>query len=114
MSYNIRTIAPFDKDLKRLSKRYESLHNDLLGLVEELKHNPYMGTDLGNGVHKIRLSITSKRRGKSGGARVITYTNVLVEIEEGNIYLLSIYDKSEQSTISDKQIKALLQEIIEK
>ncbi len=63
-----------------------------------------MGTPLGNNLYKIRLSITSKRKGKSGGARVITY----LKTGEGNIYLLTIYDKSEKDTIYDKEIQKIL------
>ncbi len=68
-----------------------------------------MGTDLGSGVRKVRMSITSKGKGKSGGARVITYTtDVLIHSYEDMIFLLSVYDKSSQSTISDKEIKRLI------
>ena len=65
-----------------------------------------MGTDLGAGVHKARLAITSKRRGKSGGACIITYTDIIVDIEEGDVYLLTMYDKAKQSSITDKKIKS--------
>ena len=111
MSYRIKTIPPFDKDFKRLHKRYRSLIEDFKKLIEELQKNPLMGTDLGQGVHKVRLAIKSKGGGKRGGARVITYTDVIIEIEEGTIYFLALYDKADQETISDKAIRALLKEI---
>ena len=110
MSYNIQTTATFKKDLKRLSKRFRSLHDDILSFIKELQANPFLGTDLGDGVHKVRVAITNKGRGKSGGARIITYTNVLVDIEEGDIYLLTMYDKADQDTIFGKQIQLLIQE----
>ena len=66
------------------------------------------GTPLGNNCYKIRLSITSKGKGKSGGARVITYVAVIKE----TIVLISIYDKSEQSAITDVEIKARLRKYI--
>ena len=53
---------------------------------------------------KIRLAIKSKGKGKSGGAGGITY----LFIENETVYLLSLYDKSEQNSISDKEIKDLL------
>ena len=76
-------------------------------LIEDLEENPQMGTPLGNNCFKIRLAIVSKRRGKSGGARIITHFYV----ENETVFLLTIYDKSEQYDISDKEIKELLAEI---
>lgn len=63
-----------------------------------------MGTSLGNDCYKIRMAITSKGKGKSGGARVITF----VQIIETTIYLLSIYDKADTSNISDAVLKERL------
>ena len=77
-------------------------------LLEMLRKNPMAGADLGDGIGKVRMAITSKGKGKSGGARVITYTADVITVScEGELLLLSIYDKSEHSTISDKEIKRL-------
>lgn len=73
MSYNISTIPLFDKQAKRLAKKYPSLKKDLEELLKELVINPELGIALGNNFYKIRLAISSKGKGKSGGARVITY-----------------------------------------
>ena len=62
---------------------------------------------LGGGLRKIRMAITSKGKGKSGGARVITFT-VVVAVEESEINLLYIYDKAERSSIRKKEIEELL------
>lgn len=110
MSYNIKTIPPFDKDFKRLFKRYRSLIDDVRQLMNDLQENPLLGIDLGHGVHKIRLAIRSKGGGKRGGARIITYTDVVLSVREGTIIFLALYDKSDQDTISDRKIKDLLQE----
>ena len=67
-----------------------------------------MGTSLGNNTYKIRLGIKSKAKGKSGGARIITY---LVN-ENAEVYLLSIYYKAELDTIDSKTLKELVDEII--
>ena len=104
MSFNVSTIAPFEKQFKRLSKKYPSLKSELADLINGLKTDPDQGTSLGNDCYKIRLSIASKGKGKSGGARVITY----FAITEQSIFLLSIYDKSEQSNIADKELLRLL------
>ena len=75
-------------------------------LLEMLRKNPMAGADLGDGIGKVRMAITSKGKGKSGGARVITYTADVITVScEGELLLLSIYDKSECSAISDKEIK---------
>src|ERR1700759_3448482 len=107
MSYNIRTTAPFEKQAKKLAKKYPSLKNDLLLLIESLEINPAQGTSLGNNFYKIRLAITSKTKGKSGGARVITFVRVINE----TVFLASIYDKSKQAAISDKELKWLAEVI---
>lgn len=104
MSYKVDTIAPFRKEAKKLIKKYPSLKNELTRLGNRLSTDPITGTALGNNCYKIRLAIASKGKGKSGGARVITHFYVA-----GNtVFLLSIYDKSDQENISDTQIKALL------
>ena len=73
MSYNVKTISIFEKQVRRLSRKYSSLKNDLLQLVKSLKENPDQGTALGNQCYKIRLAIKSKAKGKSGGARIVTH-----------------------------------------
>lgn len=77
-------------------------------MLEELDTNPNLGTDLGGGLRKIRMAIASKGRGKSGGARVITFS-VIISVEETEINLLTIYDKSERESISRAEIEQLLE-----
>lgn len=93
-----------------MAKKYKSLKEDLQELVFELKENPAQGADLGHGVRKVRMAISAKGKGKSHGARVITHTAV-VSIRDGVVTLLAIYDKAEQSTITEKEIEGLLQEL---
>lgn len=104
MSYSIKTISVFEKQTKRLFKKYVSLKSELLKLVQELKENPEQGTAIGKNCYKIRVSIASKGKGKSGGARIITHIVVANE----TVYLLSIYDKSDQETLSQKELDELL------
>lgn len=104
MSYSVLTIPPFDKQLKRLVKKYPSLKNEFAQLLENLEQDPAQGTKLGNNCFKIRIAITSKGKGKSGGARVIT--NFV--ITEETVFLISIYDKSEKENITDKELIELL------
>ena len=108
MKYSVLTIPPFDKQLKRLAKKFPSLKAEFINLIEDLEENPKKGTSLGNNCFKIRLAITSKGRGKSGGARVITH----FYIEKESVFLLAIYDKSEKADISDKVLREMLLEIV--
>ena len=107
---NIFYSSEFRREVKRLAKKYHSIPEDLIELRNRLVENPLDGADLGFGVRKVRMSIKSKGKGKSGGARVITYN--VTEIQDSiDITLLTIYDKSDRSTISDKEIKDLLKSL---
>jgi len=97
-------LLRFDREAKRLYKRYASLTDEIEALAEELRINPTKGTPIGRSCYKIRLAVKSKSKGKSGGARVITF----YYIHGNTVYLLSIYDKSERVTITDDELTALL------
>jgi hypothetical protein len=75
-------------------------------LGNQLATDPKQGTHLGSDIYKIRLSIASKRKGKSGGARVITFVRVI----ESTVLLVTIYNKGERDSITDKEIKQLLKD----
>jgi len=103
MSYSVASIPLFDRQAKRLAKKYPSLKRDLAGLIERLADEPELGTALGNSFYKIRLAIASKGKGKSGGARMVTY----VKVARDTVYLSSIFDKSEKSTVTDKELEQI-------
>lgn len=107
MSLEIVRSEYFAAELKKLAKRYKSIADDLEGFVSSLRENPLQGDEIAPNIRKIRMAIKSKGKGKSGGARVITY-NVLVAQDEGNIYLLLIYDKSETSNIKINVVKEII------
>jgi mRNA-degrading endonuclease RelE of RelBE toxin-antitoxin system len=100
MSYKTVLTPLFERELKKLSKRHPSIKSDLSSLIVSLKKDPNRGQALGNNCFKVRMAISSKNKGKSGGARVIT----CVKIVDENIYLISIYDKSDTDTITDDEI----------
>ncbi len=104
MNYNIKTISVFERQAKRLIKKYPSLKSEITELILSLKENPNQGVPLGRDCFKIRLAISSKGKGKSGGARIITNIAILNK----TVFLLSIFDKSEQENLSDKEIKDLI------
>ena len=107
MNYSVKAIDVFERQSKRLIKKYPSLKSELANLITELKTNPDQGTAIGNSCYKIRISIASKGKGKSGGARVIA--NVIVV--EKTVYLLTIYDRSEKENLLDKELLQLLTNI---
>jgi mRNA-degrading endonuclease RelE of RelBE toxin-antitoxin system len=104
MNYSIELTANFKKEAKRLSKKYPSFKSELFELIEQLEVNPTLGTPLGNDIYKIRLAIASKNKGKSSGARVLTF----VKITQTTVLLFSVYSKSEIDNLSDKAIKELI------
>jgi len=106
MSYNVELSDNFKKEAKKLIKKYASLQKELAVLFEELQENPTLGTPLGNDIYKIRLAITSKGKGKSGGARVMTF----VKISATTVLVFSIYSKGTKDDISDKEIEELIKE----
>lgn len=107
MSFSVIPSEKFKKEVKRLFKKYPSLKEELAELNDTLTDKPETGTALGNDTYKIRLSIKSKGKGKSGGGRVITY----VVKNNKEVYLLTIYDKSEFESVDDKTLKNILQSL---
>lgn len=107
MSYNVETVPNFEKEAKKLAKKYKSLASDLQLLFNQLELDPFLGQSLGNHIYKIRLAVKSKGKGKSGGARVLT----MVKIVSETVYLFSIYDKSEKENVTDAEIQQLIKSI---
>jgi mRNA-degrading endonuclease RelE of RelBE toxin-antitoxin system len=106
MNYSVEITDNFKKEAKRLIKKYPSIKSELSELSKSLAQNPFQGTKLANDIYKIRLSVSSKGKGKSGGARVISFVKVIKE----TVYLISIYNKGEKDSISDSEIKKIIEE----
>lgn len=107
MEVVIYTEDEFKRQLKKLAKKYRSIVDDYESFLTDLEEKPFQGSNLGKGVKKVRMAIASKGKGKSGGARVITY-NIQQVDDTIQIDLLTIYDKGEISNISDTFIEYLL------
>ncbi|MBA4302548.1 RelE toxin of RelE / RelB toxin-antitoxin system [Algoriphagus alkaliphilus] len=104
MNYEVILTADFKKYFKRLFKKYPSLKDDLLKLIQKLELDYKIGIALGSNLFKIRLLIESKKKGKSGGARIIYY----FLSPKNEIYLIHIFDKSEFENIpKDKYLEIL-------
>lgn len=104
MNYDVIATEPFERELKRLAKKHKSLAKYLASIIDELSENPTMGTAIGKDCYKIRIVISSKGKGKSGGGRLITYVRVVNE----TVFLMDIYDKFEQANISAKELQMLI------
>ena len=110
MNFEIQTTSYFDTEAKRLAKRHRSFIDDLQDFQKSLLENPYQGTELTPGIRKIRLTIDSKGRGKSGGARVITF-NYLVDEKNGVVILLLLYDKADASSIKINVVRKIIKDL---
>jgi len=104
MSFDVIVTAGFKKHAKNIGKKHRTLKSDIEALIGSLEQNPTQGEPLGKDCYKVRMAITSKGKGKSGGSRVIT----CVKVVDQYVYLLTIYDKSDQENISDKELDMLL------
>ncbi len=116
MKIEIITSQNFRKEARPLLKKYPSLRKELADLGEELIKDPLKGIPIGKNCFKIRLAIKSKGKGKSKGARVITF--VIVEISKDKerytlVNLASIYDKAQYENISDRDLRRIIKEIKE-
>jgi hypothetical protein len=104
MSFEIYSTDYFNSGLKKLAKKYPSVKGDFKTLIDSLKQEPKQGQPLGKDCYKIRMAISSKGRSKPGGSRVINCVKMIA----GSVFLLSIYDKGEKESISDKELDDLL------
>lgn len=107
-----RISKDFERQFKRLYKKYRTLPEDLSALSNQLALTPLSGIDLGDNVRKIRMAVRAKGKGKSHGLRVIAHVNVIVEAIDGVITYLYIYDKSEIANISDEKVAELLKDLL--
>ena len=107
MSYSIIPTLRFEKELKRLAKKFPSLKNEFAQLIQDILENPESGTFIGNNCYKIRLAIGSKGKGKSGGTRIITY----LYIETETVYLLTIYDKGEKADLKPNELADMIESL---
>ena len=110
MNFEIQTSSYFDAEAKRLAKRHRSFIDDLQDFRDSILKNPYQGTELSPGIRKVRLTIGSKGRGKSGGARVITFT-YLIDEKDGVVILLLLYDKADASSIKMNVVRQIIKDL---
>lgn len=111
MTVSIDYLPEFERGAKALRKRYASFEDDYDAFLDELEANPFAGEPLGRHTYKYRMAIASKGKGKSGGARVLTYNVRQQSEDEILITLMTIYDKSDISNVTDAYVRSLVQQI---
>jgi len=106
MNYKIDTTPRFEKDVKKLKKKFPKIKDDLVKFINELSINPELGVNLGDKIFKVRIPNSSIPTGKSGGFRIITYYK-----REDIIFLVTIYSKTEQDNILTNRLREIIKEL---
>ena len=114
MKVTIGYLDEFKRGAKALRKKYPSFQSDYETFLKELEADPFGGEPLGHHTYKYRMAIASKGKGKSGGSRVLTYNIQQQPEDEVLVTLMTIYDKSDISNVSENYIRALVQQIEDK
>lgn len=96
----------FEKDIRRLAKRYRKIRFDIQPLIQQLEAGELPGDQIPNldqPVFKVRVKNSDIQKGKSGGYRVIYYLKT-----ETQILLITMYAKSDRSDISLAEIREII------
>jgi mRNA-degrading endonuclease RelE of RelBE toxin-antitoxin system len=103
--YKIICTDNFMSEARKLAKKFPKIKEDLLVLRDQLKVDPITGNEsLGQNLYKVRMQMRDKKKGQSGGARIIIQVKIINKI----VYVLSIYDKGDLETKTDKELNKLL------
>lgn len=108
MTRQVETAPTFERDLKRLGRRYRRIRHDLEPLLEQLAAGDTPGDRVPGVaalVHKVRVANSDARKGKSGGYRVIYYLP-----SEVVTTLLTIYSKNDQADVPAAEIVRILKD----
>lgn len=106
MNYKVLPTPRFKNQVKKLKKKFPLIDDELREFEQNISKNPAQGANLGNKTYRSKIAAKSIGKG-NGGARVITY----IMKEDFEIYLLTIYDRPEVSTVTDKAVEAMVREV---
>ena len=98
-----RTVDLFDKQFKKLSKKYNLIKDDVEELINDFDDLHLQATPIKTNLYKIRLANSNKNKGKRAGYRIYYYIKI-----ETTVYLLTIYDKSEVQMIDESVLVDLI------
>jgi mRNA-degrading endonuclease RelE of RelBE toxin-antitoxin system len=102
------TTIQYEKEIKKLRKKYRSIENDLISLIDKLQTGETPGDKIAGNkypVYKVRVKNSNNNKGQSGGYRIIYYT-----ITPEAVLLTAIYSKSERANISNSEIEDRIDE----
>ena len=111
MNYRVLLTRRFHRNFKQLSKKYASLKSDVDRTVDEISEDPERGVQLSPNIYKIRLTIKSKGKGKSGGGRIIYM--IVSKLSRDYLTLLTIYDKSRQVSVKSTELDVIVEEALQ-
>jgi hypothetical protein len=57
------------------------------------------------------MAVASKGKGKSGGMRIITFNVTILDTESIIVNLITIYDKTELSNVSEQYINQIIKDL---
>ena len=103
---NFETVSRFDKEVKKLSKKYNLIKEDLNTFVLDFEMIHQEATGIKNNLYKVRLSNSNKNKGKRAGYRIYYYLKV-----NDTVYLLTIYDKSQIESINETTLNQYIEEL---
>jgi len=101
---HFETTPLFDKQAKKLRKKYKNLKHDLASVVNDFEMIHQSSTHIQKSMYKIRVANSDKNRGKRAGYRIYYY----IKLEE-TTYFLTLYDKSEVEMIDESLLIDLIE-----
>ncbi|XCN73320.1 MAG: type II toxin-antitoxin system RelE/ParE family toxin [Candidatus Electrothrix aestuarii] len=110
--YTVKTTETFEKNIKRLSKKYRRIKKDVLPILNRLASGEFTGDSISgcnNILYKTRIASSDQKKGKRGGFRLIY--SVKNDSEDNEIILHTIYAKSSKSDISTGEMKNIMKEL---
>lgn len=103
---NFDTVSLFDKQFKKLAKKYRNIKEDTTSFIKQFESFHQQAIHIHSNLYKIRLANSDKQSGKRGGYRIYYY----IKIDEV-VYLMSIYDKSQLESINEDIFLEYIKEI---
>jgi mRNA-degrading endonuclease RelE of RelBE toxin-antitoxin system len=110
MNYSVIPSPTFKRNIKKLKKRYPAIVEDIRRYSTGLQVGNFSGIivkQLNGEIYKDRIKNTSLQKGKSGGFRIVYYATIV----EKEVYLLSIYSKTDKANIDIVAIQKAMQEM---
>jgi mRNA-degrading endonuclease RelE of RelBE toxin-antitoxin system len=104
----IEYTAAFLRQLRRLSRRYRHIREDIEPVIRKLQVDKLLGDQIphvGLTLFKVHVPNRDSQRGKRSGYRVIYYLKT-----DEHIILVTIYSKFNQGDITAEQVRTILAE----